>query len=417
MSEFLQAENELTREQLSESEGLLRSHLQGLRERNLQCEDLRVELQQLRVQKECLQQELVSTRDKARLMLLDQGEQLAQATLDTSLLLQRVCVLINNTHPTDQHTGSDGTVQTDPAALPQPCSSFLNSVMNALTEEQPCVTAPPTETVSCVEEEDPIESLGSRSSAFTRIRPAELQTSNDEECSTTLLALLSSLSERVSELHSALDQLKRHKDSEIHTLHRSIRDLQEEMEAQNNLHAAEGAELKQQVGRIKAQVEKDAQVLQQKAQDEKALMKLCSELEEKMEAAQKHRAENNELRREGADLRRALQQSQVEVQALRAELRSTGQSTANTKDLEDRIRLLREVEKLKASLLEVEESRSKLLDRAKRHQMVHAMNQSKLERELHLLDDMIEAVRKALSSVPDVVNSCPELQKLVEYLG
>ncbi|XP_053478170.1 sperm-associated antigen 5 [Ictalurus furcatus] len=417
MSEFLQAENELTREQLAESEGLLRSHLQGLRERNLQCEDLRVELQQLRVEKECLQQELVSTRDKARLMLLDQGEQLAQATLDTSLLLQRVCVLINNTHTTDQRTSSDGTVQTDPTALPQPCSSFLNSVMNALTEEQPCVTAPPTETVSCVEEEDPIESMGSRSSAFTRIRPAELQNSNDDECSTTLLALLSSLGERVSELHSAIDQLKQHKDSEIHTLHKSIRDLQEEMEAQNNLHAAEGAELKQQVGRFKAQVEKDAQVLQQKAQDEKALMKLCSELEEKMEGAQKHRAENNELRREGADLRRALQQSQVEVQALRAELRSTGQSAASTKDLEDRIRLLREVEKLKASLLEVEESRSKLLDRAKRHQMVHAMNQSKLERELHLLDDMIEAVRKALSSVPDVVNSCPELQKLVEYLG
>lgn len=50
-----------------------------------------------------LQQELVSTRDKARLMLLDQGEQLAQATLDTSLLLQHVCVLINNTHTTDHH--------------------------------------------------------------------------------------------------------------------------------------------------------------------------------------------------------------------------------------------------------------------------------------------------------------------------
>ncbi|KAB5581318.1 hypothetical protein PHYPO_G00174200 [Pangasianodon hypophthalmus] len=418
MSEFLQAENELTREQLAESEGLLRSHLQGLRERNLECEDLRVELQQLRVEKQCVQQELISTREKARLMLLDQGEQLAQATLDTSLLLQRVCALINNTHTsTDQHNhkSSDGTVQPDPSPLPQ--SSFLNSVINALTEEQLCVTAPPTDPESCVEEEDPIETMGSRSSAFTRITPAELQNTNDDERSTTLLELLSSLGESVSELHSAMEQLKRHKASEIHTLHKSIRDLQEEMEAQSNRHAAEGAELRQQVGRLKAQVEKDAQVLQQKTQDEKALRKLCSELEEKMEAAQKHRAENSELRREAADLRRALQQSQVEVQALRAELKSTGQSAASMKDLDDRIRLLREVEKLKASLMEVEESRSKLLERAKRHQMVHAMNQSKLERELHLLDDMIETVRKALSSVPDVVNSCPELQKLVEYLG
>ncbi|GAA6081840.1 sperm-associated antigen 5, partial [Tachysurus ichikawai] len=270
---------------------------------------------------------------------------------------------------------------------------------------------------SCVEEEDLIETMGSRSSAFTRIIPAELQNTNDNHHSTTLLELLLSLGESVSELQSALDQLKRHKDSEIHTLHKSIHDLQEEMVAQNNRHTAEGAELKQQVARLKCQAERDTQVLQQKTQDEKALRKLCSELEEKMEAAQKHRAENSELRREGADLRRALMQSQVEVQALRAELKSTGQSASGTNDLEDRIRLLREVEKLKANLMEVEESRSKLLERAKRHQMVHAMNQSKLERELHLLDDMIEAVRKALSSVPDVVNSCPELQKLVEYLG
>ncbi|KAG7333640.1 hypothetical protein KOW79_002047 [Hemibagrus wyckioides] len=417
MSEFLQAENELTREQLAESEGLLRSHLQGLRERNLECEDLRVELQQLRVEKECVEQELVSTRDKARLMLLDQGEQLAQATLDTSLLLQRVCALINSTHTTDHnHKSSYDLVQTDPSPLSQPCSSFLNSVINALTEDQPGVTVPHNNPVSCVEE-DLTETMGSRSSAFTRIVPAELQNTNDDNHSTTLLELLSSLGESVSKLHSAMEQLKRHKDSEMDTLQKSMRDLQGEMDEQKNLHMAEGAELKQQAVRLKCQVEKNAQVLQQKTQDEKALRKLCSELEEKLEAAQKHRAENSELRREGADLRCALMQSQVEVQALRAELRATSQSASGMKELEDRIRLLREVEKLKANLMEVEESRSKLLERAKRHQMVHAMNQSKLERELHLLDDMIETVRKALSSVPDVVNSCPELQTLLEYLG
>ncbi|KAF5901888.1 sperm-associated antigen 5-like, partial [Clarias magur] len=395
MSEFLQAENELTREQLTESEGLLRSHLQGLRERNLECEDLRVELQQLRVEKEYVQQELVSTREKARLMLLDQGEQLAQAVLDTSLLLQRVCALTDNAATPDNHKSRNGPVQPDPSALPQSCSSFLNSVINALTEEQPCVTAPPMQPESCVEEEDPIETLGSGSSAFTRIMPAQLQNTNDKH-STTLSELSSALGESVSELQSAIEHLKQHKDSEIHTLHKSIRDLQEAMETQRSRHTVEEAELKQEVCRLKSQVEKDAQVLHQKRQDEKALSKMCSELEEKMDAAQKQRADNSELRREVADLRRVLQQSQAEVQALRAELRSTDQSAASMKDLDERIRLLREVEKLKASLTEVEESRSKLLERAKRHQMVHTMNQSKLERELHLLDDMIETVRKVV---------------------
>lgn len=46
--QFLQAENEMAREQMEESERLLRCHLQGLRERNIECEDLRLALGQLR---------------------------------------------------------------------------------------------------------------------------------------------------------------------------------------------------------------------------------------------------------------------------------------------------------------------------------------------------------------------------------
>lgn len=45
--QFLQMENELAREQMSESECMLRANLQGLRERNIQCEDLKGELGQL----------------------------------------------------------------------------------------------------------------------------------------------------------------------------------------------------------------------------------------------------------------------------------------------------------------------------------------------------------------------------------
>lgn len=45
--QFLQMENELAREQVTESERMLRTNLQGLRERNIQCEDLKGELGQL----------------------------------------------------------------------------------------------------------------------------------------------------------------------------------------------------------------------------------------------------------------------------------------------------------------------------------------------------------------------------------
>lgn len=109
---------------MEESERLLRWHLQGLRERNLECEDLKLALEQLRygsifsthcylkelicqnkwlfsdtvhpplrLEKESLQEELDSTRDKARSMLLEQGEQMAQASNDVMLLNHRVCGL------------------------------------------------------------------------------------------------------------------------------------------------------------------------------------------------------------------------------------------------------------------------------------------------------------------------------------
>ncbi|XP_049337589.1 sperm-associated antigen 5 isoform X5 [Astyanax mexicanus] len=415
MSEFLQAENELTREQLTESEGLLRSHLQGLRERNLECEDLRLALQQLRAEKNALQEELVSTQDNARSMLLEQGAQLAQATLDVSLLQHRLQCLISSTvPPTDK--SSDPPVQDEQQlqVSQKPQSSFVGSIMMALSAEPENNTP----AVCTVEEDEPVEGIGSKSSAFTRLSTSAAQHDDDVIRSTTLVDLLGSLGDSMSELQSAIEQQNQDKDFQFNSLQSNIRDLQETLQNESHRNKVAEAELKQQVIHLKTQVEKDAQVLHQKTQDEKALRKLCSELEENMEAASKFRAENNELRREGAELRRMLQQSQVEVQALRAALtRSGDQSAASSKELDDRIRLLREVEKLKAKLSEVEESRSKLLERAKRHQMVHTMNQSKLERELHLLDDMIEAVRKALSSVPEVVRNCPELQKLVKFLG
>lgn len=40
-------ENELAREQMAESERMLRANLQGLRERNIECEDLKVELSRI----------------------------------------------------------------------------------------------------------------------------------------------------------------------------------------------------------------------------------------------------------------------------------------------------------------------------------------------------------------------------------
>ncbi|KAK7161781.1 hypothetical protein R3I94_004454 [Phoxinus phoxinus] len=412
MSEFLQAEHVLAREQMEESERFLRFHLQGLRERNLECEDLKLALEQLRLEKESLQEELDSTRDKARSMLLEQGEQMAQASNDVILLNHRVCCLtsiLKESLTSKESECSDKALQSR-----HPSSSFVDSVMVAMMKTQ----EPEAESPEDPEEREvQQDGIGSGTSAFTRIPPTT-HTEVKEERRSHVLELLSDFGEAISDLQLTMDQLRIHKDTEQQTLKQTICDLQEALQEESQSRTLEVSELRQNVDRLQAQVEKDAVVLQQKAQDERNLRKLCSEMEENLEATHKYRAENSELRREVADLRRLEQQAQVEAQVLREELNRTGvQSAARTNALDERIKLLREVEKLKANLMETEENRTKVLERAKRHQRVHAMNQSKLERELHMLDDMIETVRKTLSSVPDLVESCPELQKLVEFLG
>ncbi|XP_031416149.1 sperm-associated antigen 5 isoform X3 [Clupea harengus] len=412
MNEFLQMENELTQEQMSESEGMLRTHLQGLRERNLECEDLKLALSQLRQERDSLAEELDSTSTSARAMLLEQGEQLAQASKHVTMLHHHMHCFTSTLELALSAQAPEASTEDE---SPEQPASFVDSILKAITHEEEQQPSSKTSADTAVEDE-PTDGLGSTRSAFSRVPSTTPRKERAQESS--VVQVVTELTEMFTKLTTTIQQLQQHQDTDQEKLHKAKEELQEQLREEAHRHRQQEQELREQLQRLQAQVEKDAAALQQKAQDEKTLNKLCGEMDKNMEQAQKQRAETMELRREGAELRQALQQSQVEAQALKEELnRAVGQSAPSTKAMDERIRLLKEVEKLKQSLAQAEESRSKLMDRAKRHQTVHVMNQTKLERELHLLDDMIETVRKTMISVPHVVKNCVELQKLVEFLG
>ncbi|KAK6324710.1 hypothetical protein J4Q44_G00040520 [Coregonus suidteri] len=369
-NEFLQMENDMAREQVVESEGTLRANLQGLRERNIQCEDLKGALSQLQ------------------------------------------CV----TKP--EACGKDEVSQPSLHFARHPSTSFVDSIMVAITTDlaQANDTQPPLD----MTEEPQAEGLGSEISAFTRLAPTpkKCQVVPPEEEQSSVVELLADLANTVSELSSAITQLRQSKDTEQEALNNTICGLQGEQQAQAHRHRAEVSELRGQLSRLQTQLDRDQVALQNKAQEIDTMKRICSEVNEAREFLYMHKTENKELRREVAELHRSLHQSQVESQALRDELRNTGNQSAHSMhSMDDKIRLLKEVERLKRTLLEAEEGRGKLLERAKRHQLIHDTNQKKVEKELRVLDDMIETVRKTLSSVPDVVKNCKELKTLVEYLG
>ncbi|GAA6233801.1 sperm-associated antigen 5 [Lates japonicus] len=431
MNEFLQMENDLAREQMAESERMLRANLQGLRERNIQCEDLKGELSQLQFENRGLQEQLVTTRSRARESQMELEEKLAQAVTEITLLHHTLRGLTNELHAALDEQKPEP--QTDKEFQPvhnlerrHPSSSFVDSIMVALTaekEEDDKTEAPPG-TVPSDMPEPQCETLFSETSAFTRVSavtPKKNLTSEfepEEEDQSSVAELLVDLGGTVTELVSTLKLLRQRKDAQLEELHTIICDLQREQEAANSRHQAEVSELKHHLSCMNSLVERGNQALQQKAQDEKTVASLSAEIQDAMEALNKHKTDSNEMRKEVVELRRSLQQSKVESHFLREELRKAGgQSATPAHFMEEKIQLLREVERLKLSLQEVEQARVKLLERAKRHQMIHQSNQQKSENELQMLNNMINKVRETLLSLPEVVRRCEQLQQLVEYIG
>ncbi|CAL8330025.1 unnamed protein product [Merluccius merluccius] len=425
MNEFLQMENELVREQIAENEGMFQANLQSLRERNIQCEDLKGALGRLKLEKASAEAELEATRSRASDTQQSLGEQLSHGVTAVAVELHKLRGLTCRLHTAlgdDQkpESSKDGVSQ---AMTPGPDRrhnnrSFVDSVMVALSteEDEEQGLLPP-----------PFEGLLSETSAFSRITPAvtpkkvqrpggaeELGAELGEEAelgSSDLPELLPELSSTVSELLSTLDTLLRRKDAQLEEMHHTICDLQREQQAAASRQRDELAQLTNQLSRLSGQVEKGSLALQQKTQDEKALMNLFDEVNEARETLNKHKTENLELRR-------MLQQSQVEARALRDELREAGSASASTAHLMDqKIELLQEVERLKEGLEKAEQTRTKLLDRAKRHQMVYQTNEQRMENELRMVDHMVERARKTLMSIPDVVQGCEELRKLVDYIS
>uniref|UniRef100_A0A3B3ZAB5 Sperm associated antigen 5 n=1 Tax=Periophthalmus magnuspinnatus TaxID=409849 RepID=A0A3B3ZAB5_9GOBI len=94
-NEFLQMENELSREQMAESERMLRENLQSLRERNIQCEDLNTELSQLQHANKNLQEELESVRTKLSTSHMEHKEQLEQIVTEIAILHHTVRSMTN----------------------------------------------------------------------------------------------------------------------------------------------------------------------------------------------------------------------------------------------------------------------------------------------------------------------------------
>ncbi|KAF3852533.1 hypothetical protein F7725_005888 [Dissostichus mawsoni] len=318
MNEFLQMENELTREQMAESERSLSANLQALRQRNIQFE------------KRSLHEELETTKSRAGATQLELRQKQADAVTEITLLHHTLRGLTNELHTALNDQKPQKDKESQQVERRHPSSSFVDSVMVALTTE----TLP-----------------GSETSAFTRIAAVTpRKKSNAAEFDPRRIRaawrscwLIWTAPSQTDQQHEAAATAQRRSAGGAAPHH-------VEQQAASNRHEAEASALKLQLSRLNSMFERGNQALQQNALDEKTVTKLMSEVQETQEILNKHKTESNELRKEVVVLRLS-QQSQVEAQYLRVELRKTGSQSAHPAQLmEEKIKLLTEVERLKLSL-------------------------------------------------------------------
>lgn len=419
MNEFLQMENEVAREQMAESERLLSATLQSLRERNIQCEVLNLEIGELKNENKKMQEELGSLRTKFTANQAEHREKLAQAVTEITLLHHSLRGLTNELQASLKEEKQNDELQ-PPHNMKRchPSSSFVDNIMLALQSDKKEEQCDRGEEQS--EPEAPKPQF-SKTSAFTTVTPKKASTAAEVESDEELCdvaKLLAGLDSTVTELSDTLTLVQRHKGAQLEDMHNTICRLQREQEAANDTHQTEVSQLKHQLSRLNALVEKGNLALQQKAQDDKTMSMLVADITEVQEMLNKHKADNKELQKEVVALRRSLHDSRVESDVLRDELKKTsGQSAAPAHFMEDKISLLKEVERLKMSLQEEQQAKVKIIERAKRHQVVYQTNQHKCEMELQMLNNMINKIRETLLSLPGVVKNCEQIQQLIDYIG
>ncbi|XP_077460938.1 sperm-associated antigen 5 [Stigmatopora argus] len=409
LNEFLQAENQVTREQLAENENAL----VVLHERNIQCEDLKAELRQKDQETSYVQEQLQAAQAAATAEKLERGKGLARAVTEITLLHHAL------RGATDELHLALGGQESENAT---PSSFEDNGTLVSTAQDRRKEVENSTPDVSV---DSPSDAMFSKNSAFTRLpvtpksKLAEGVSEDREEGRSSLLEPLALLSNTVTELVAALKALQRLKDDRLDELQRTVSSLEMALEAEKSQHTAEAAQLKRQLSLAEGQAARREQALQQQEQNEKTISKLMTEVTEAQETATKHSLACNELRQETSELCRSLQRSETQVQILRVKLiKAAGQTTADdTDETDQKLFLLQEVERLNKSLQETQQTKAKLLERAKRNQAVQQTNLEKCEMELQMLSKMMTKVRETLLSLPDVVNNCEQLKVLSDYLG
>ncbi|XP_039770498.1 sperm-associated antigen 5 isoform X3 [Ornithorhynchus anatinus] len=404
--EFMDQESQVTHSELATVESQLKTTLSVHREQKLQCEELKDTVENL------LAEQVSSKAEAGELQV--QLEKMRQGALGLGSLtasLHGLTLSLRAALREDEQEGERGipalSTACTPARRPPPPddSTFLGSVLRAVAGEKPVPGPVP----------GPVPSLGSHSSAFTRVEPAmpsKLAGHGSPE-SPDIERSLAELESLVSELQSLGSLLRESKEEAVAALQRELDGLRSRLEAEQK-------QQREALAAQEAKVEQMSQALCVRYKNEKELQEVIRQQDKKILQQIDKSGEVTVLQEEVAQLRHLLQRAETKATVLQEELtcqQGPGHQSAGPDWMQEKVWLRQEVDKLRLRLLEVEDEKSLLLVKSKSHRNVLEENLRRSEKELGKLDTIIEQIRETLLNIPKVVGGCRELQGLLELLG
>ncbi|XP_004685207.1 PREDICTED: sperm-associated antigen 5 [Condylura cristata] len=376
--EFADQENQVAYLELGQVECQLKTTLEVLRERSLQCEDLKDTIENLKAQ-------LASTIAEYQEQDLEKTHQYSQELgVLTEQLQNLTCFLQEKLQE-----------KADPEAQPPLTNSAcLGSILTAKVDT----------------ESAPVPLLGSDKSAFTRVAPmASLQPTETPDVEKSL----AELSGRTLELQSLCSLLQESKEEAVRSLQGKICDLQDRLQAREEQHQ-EAQKAKE------ADIEKLNQALCLRYKNEKELQEVIQQQNQKILEQIDKSGELISLREEVTQLTRSLRRAETETKVLQETLAGQLDPSCQpmaTSWIQEKVWLSQEVDKLRVMFLEMKNEKAKLMVKFQSHRNILEENLRRSDKELKKLDDIVQHIYETLLSIPDVVKGCKELQELLEFLS
>nr|XP_036858262.1 sperm-associated antigen 5 isoform X2 [Manis javanica] len=390
--EFADQENQVAHLELGQVECQLKMTLEVLRERSLQCEDLKDTVENLKAK-------LASTIAENQEQELEKTQQYSQELGVLAERLQSLTLLLQTKlkEKAEPETLLRSTACAPAQKHPLPTSgALLGSILTTMADEEP--------------ESAPVPLLGSDKSAFTRVASMVSLQPTETQGMERSLAEMSTVT---LELQSLCSLLQESKEEAIRTLQQEICYLQARLQAQEKQHQ-EAQKAKE------VDIEKLNQALCLRYKNEKELQEVIQQQNEKILEQIDKSGELISLREEVTQLTRSLRRAETETKVLQETL--AGQLNPDcqpmaTNWIQEKVWLSQEVDKLRVMFLEMKNEKAKLMAKFQSHRNILEENLRRSDKELKKLDDIVQHIYETLLSIPEVVRGCKELQGLLEFLS